>query len=370
MFTPVVRYLPVFYLPMIGRNASHGTYRWSLRRVADRFRGKVDAVYSSWLYPDGVVGTKLASELGVPSWIMVLGSDTFHLENSLRRREILRACNSASGVICVAPHLKRRLVDAGAEEAKIHVVPNGVDAELFHYRPKEDAWADLRGQEMDCSTKPLEEKLEENSREKVQPLGSKENNFQFSIFNFQFPTPLILFVGNLVPVKGPDVLLEAFARLAGGQSPELSDPESRIIALCTIGDGPMRGDLARQARRLGIADRVLFLGNRPHEEVALWMNAADCLCLASRDEGMPNVVLEALACGLPVAATDVGGCREMLAGEPACRLARSEDPVDLAGAILGVLNAAVNRADLAARHGERSWNTMAREILARLTIEK
>lgn len=55
-----------------------------------------------------------------------------------------------------------------------------------------------------------------------------------------------------------------------------------------------------------MADSVRFVGSRPHEEMALWMNVADCLCLPSRSEGMPNVVLEALACGRPVVASRVG----------------------------------------------------------------
>ncbi len=74
----------------------------------------------------------------------------------------------------------------------------------------------------------------------------------------------------------------------------------------------MRRELEKQADELGIRESVHFPGNRPHEEVALWMNAADCLCLPSRSEGMPNVVLEAVASGLPVVATEVGAVREVL----------------------------------------------------------
>jgi glycosyltransferase involved in cell wall biosynthesis len=64
--------------------------------------------------------------------------------------------------------------------------------------------------------------------------------------------------------------------------------------------------LQRLAEKLGIADHVQFLGQLPQDQVALWMNAADCLVLPSKSEGTPNVVLEALACGTPVVATPVG----------------------------------------------------------------
>jgi glycosyltransferase involved in cell wall biosynthesis len=129
----------------------------------------------------------------------------------------------------------------------------------------------------------------------------------------------------------------------------------------------MRGDLARQARRLGIADRVLFLGNRPHEEVALWMNAADCLCLTSRSEGMPNVALEAVASGLPVVATDVGGVAELVGGGPEGLVVRAGGR-DVAGrvaaALWDALRAPADRERMASRGARsHSWETQAERLI-------
>jgi glycosyltransferase involved in cell wall biosynthesis len=104
----------------------------------------------------------------------------------------------------------------------------------------------------------------------------------------------VLFVGNLVAVKGADRLLSAFARLR---------TQARLVI---IGDGPCRRRLVALARDLGVAATVRFLGCQSQPEVAEWMRRSDCLCLPSRSEGMPNVVVEALACGTPVVATDVG----------------------------------------------------------------
>jgi len=317
-------YVPAGYVPLLGRNWSSRLYADSLRFVAREWND-ADSVLAAWLYPDGAAVARIGQEVGARVWIMVQGSDTFHPKHSVRRREILRACASAAGVICVASHLKRRLVDAGVDAEKVHVVPNGVDTGVFGYRERAGARRELVERGL-CAE------------------GGAGGRW-------------ILFVGNLVPVKNPQLLLEAFeavARMAPAGS------SSRLIV---VGDGPLRRSLEAQAARAGVAGSARFVGVRPTEEVATWMAASDCLCLCSRDEGMPNVVLEALACGLPVVATDVGACRELLAGEASCRLVRSGEAGALAEAIRAALDTAVNRPELAARHGTRTWGTMAEEIL-------
>jgi glycosyltransferase involved in cell wall biosynthesis len=139
----------------------------------------------------------------------------------------------------------------------------------------------------------------------------------------------------------------------------------------------MRKQLEKQAQDLGISDSVTFLGSRPHNEVALWMNAADCLCLPSRSEGMPNVVIEALASGLPVVAADVGGVRELLENERECRLIAVKPTSDgscpsgssclvpeLAKALKEVLELDIDRAAISGRNRNRfSWRKQARAIL-------
>jgi teichuronic acid biosynthesis glycosyltransferase TuaC len=352
-------YKPVWYMPVLGRSLNSWTYRKSLSRIKSQ-ASNTDVVFSTWLYPDGVAATQFAWEAGKPAWIMVQGSDTSHLESPLRRRVILDACGKAAGIICVWKGLAERLISVGVDAKKIHVVPNGVDGELFRYRTKEEA-------------------------------GKK-----LSVISHQWSSKIVLFVGNLVPVKGPDILLEAWACMKSNcrmpnNAPGKSDCSSNVSTpiltrvaakppgeaghshthtLLIIGSGPMRAALERRARKLGIGDSVVFLGSRPHEEVALWMNIADCLCLPSRSEGMPNVVIEAVSSGLPVVASEVGGCREVLAEEvAACRLAPAGESKAFSDALRDLIEVDTNRAGMAARQSARySWKQQAGEILRLMNL--
>jgi teichuronic acid biosynthesis glycosyltransferase TuaC len=326
---PSTRYVPVFYLPVVGRGVSHRTYASSLRRAGlAALSADADVVYASWMYPDGAA-LGMALPVAKPLWLMVLGSDTLHLEHAPRRRAILAAANRARGIVCVCRALAERMIDMGVANEKVHVVPNGVDTTMFRPVPRPEAFERLRS-----SGAPAMDRIDAAS-------------------------PLILFIGNLVPVKGPDVMLRAWAEFM--KSTASGMPDSGTPRLLFIGDGPMRAALQRSAHELGVADSVCFAGARSHGELPLWLNAASGLCLTSRNEGMPNVVLEALAVGLPVVATDVGACREMLEGRRTAWLAPTEDTGALASALDDVLRIAP---DTGRNSGPgRSWHDQAREIL-------
>lgn len=323
-------FLPVPYVPVFSRNRGPRVYALTMRSLTDRVAA-TDVVYASWLFPDGVAATHLAARCRRPSWTMVLGSDTFHLQQPARRRQIVAASGHAAGLVCVCRLLADRLVRAGVPSSKTHVVPNGVDPSVFRYRSRVEGMAGL----VAC-----------------------RGDFDSPSWLARPGGPVVLFVGNLVHVKGPDILsraFDSFRRLRGAIAP---------VRLVVIGEGPMRAELERWALSPGLAGSVFFAGCRPHHEVAMWMNVADCLCLPSRSEGMPNVVLEAAASGLPVVAADVGACREMVGGDP---LARVVDPGDASGMAeaMALLSSASDetRQALAQRHGRRTWGDQARAIL-------
>jgi glycosyltransferase involved in cell wall biosynthesis len=160
------------------------------------------------------------------------------------------------------------VTELGIPRERIRVQHNGVDGERFRIRDRSAA---------------------------RQRLGVAEDR------------QLVTFVGNLVPEKGVDVLIDAMGALEGAGTENLE--------LALVGAGGMAEALRQRAGALGIGPRVRFCGRRPHEEIADWITAADLFCLPSLREGCPNVVLEALASGRPVVASRVGGVPELIREE-------------------------------------------------------
>jgi glycosyltransferase involved in cell wall biosynthesis len=134
----------------------------------------------------------------------------------------------------------------------------------------------------------------------------------------------LLFVGNLVMSKGLDVLFRAMRLLTdAGQNPQLT----------IVGVGPERSSLERLADRLGIADRVIFKGFIPLNELAPSYRESDLFVLPSRYEGLGLVLVEAALCGLPVVATRIGGIPEAVIDGQTALLVPPDDPQALASGI-------------------------------------
>jgi len=157
------------------------------------------------------------------------------------------------------------------------------------------------------------------------------------------PDPVtVLSVGRFAPQKNNAGLLRA----AAGAARKVSRP----FRLELVGDGPERGSLAALAGALGLADRVAFLPWQPREALLARYQGAHLLALASYEEGMPNVVLEAMACGLPILGTRIGGTEELVSDGDNGLLVPPGDEAALAGA----LAALVEDDGLRARMGARS----------------
>ncbi len=307
---------PIFwYLPGVMRQWHGRAYlvsAWpALRAAAETLRP--EALLATWLYPDAWAGLIAARRLGLPLVVKLHGSDLLTLRDDPARRPYLRqVLAQADRVVAVSRPLATAARELGAPAERLRVVANGVDQEMFRPGDRLAARRELG----------------------LPPDG-----------------PLLLFVGRLVAVKGPDTALAALARTTG-------------VRLALVGDGPLAMELRRQAAGLGLSDRVTWAGERPHAEIVRWLAACDGLLLSSRSEGEPNVALEALAAGRPVAATAVGGVPEVIGeGRGGC-LARPQDPDDLAHAITRLLARTWDPAALRGLVADRSWPASAARLLA------
>ncbi len=180
----------------------------------------------------------------------------------------------------------------------------------------------------------------------VTPLLEVEESSQFS-----FQKPFIATIGRLVEEKGLDLLLHAFARLAN------SFPH---WTLNVFGEGPLRINLEALRDKLGLSERIRFHGliRNPYEV----LNQADLFVLSSRTEGFPNSMLDAMACGLPVIATDCpSGPREIIHDGEDGLLVPTEDKEQLSMAMQRLMG---NEAD------RRRLGNNARKISQRYTLER
>ncbi len=275
-------------LPKVGMSSApflmYAALRISLAEIL-KARFRFDLIDAHYFYPDGVAAALLGRSLGRPVVITARGTDVNLIpEYPLPRRLVRWAAAQAAGVVAVSEALRERLIELGVPGSRVEVLRNGVDLELF--APQDRAVA---------------------RRELGLDAGGR----------------LVLSVGWLIPRKGHDLAIRAAAAM----------PE---VTLMIVGDGPQGAALKRLAAELGSSERVRFLGSLPQERLARVYSAADVLLLASSREGLPNVVLEALACGTPVVATAVWGTPEVVAPE-AGRLVRERTPEAIAGALRALL---------------------------------
>jgi glycosyltransferase involved in cell wall biosynthesis len=162
--------------------------------------------------------------------------------------------------------------------------------------------------------------------------------------------PTLISVGNLIPLKGHDLVIEALTLLPG-------------VRLLVCGEGSMRAQLERTARRCLVADRVRFLGQIKHEDLNRYYSAADVLVLASSREGWPNVLLEAMACGTPVVATAVGGIPEFVHDPRAGRIVLDRTAPAIAYAVSTLLNNLPARRDVREYATQFGWEDTTRRLL-------
>lgn len=257
---PLLPKVGMIFTPWLMAAAMRPVIRQMLRN-GEQF----DAIDAHYFYPDGVAAVMLGRTFNKPVVITARGSDLNLISQyALPRRMIQWAAGRAAGLITVCQALKDVLIELGVPGERVTVLRNGVDLKFF--QPSQDRAALRR--------------------------------------SLKITGTALLSVGNLIESKGHDLIIRALAQL----------PDTRLL-IAGGGDG---GESFRNlAQSLGVADRVTFLGSINHEALRDYYGAVDILVLASRREGMANVLLEAMACGTPIVASNVGGTPEVIAAPEA-----------------------------------------------------
>jgi len=299
-----------FYPPLIGRSLH--AFCWLFSLLTQKWRRlrhlPYDCMLLSWAYPDAAAAGWLARRMGIPYVVKVHGSDlNVKAEQAWLRPQIRHALLGAQGVVAVSRALADKVVALGVEPSRVHVLYNGVEPDLFTPGSLSEARAKL--------SLPQDERI-------------------------------VLYVGNLKDTKGCLDLVEAFPRVL------LSHPDANLFF---IGSGPCKDAVVQRSAALGCANRVRLVGPIEHFALGDWFRAADLLCLPSHNEGVPNVVLEAMACGTPVVATRVGGIPEVLP-EHAGVLVEAHDRVGLGGALVDALGKSWNGPAIAAYASRFRWD--------------
>lgn len=229
---------------------------------------RMTIMHTHAVLPSGLAGVLLAKKFKIPHICTIHGSDVniypyFSKLSFLLTKYALKRC---AHIVAVSNKLKGKTLCIEEGLNNISVIHNGADSGQFFPIPKETA---------------------------KERLGINENR------------KIILFIGNLNPVKGVNYLIEAFNLF-------LRDTRENNVVLFLIGDGEEREKLTFLARSLRIEEKVFILGRKPHGEIPLWLNIADIFVLPSVSEGFPTIIPEALMCGVPVIASDVGGISEII----------------------------------------------------------
>lgn len=237
-----------------------------LREIKKQF--DFNLIDAHFAYPDGYAATLLGKWFKVPVTITLRGTEVPLSKLSGRKNRMMKALKNASKIFSVANSLKDHVVQLGADREKIEVVGNGVDTHKFYPVDK-----DLARQQLNVSKS----------------------------------AKVIISVGGLVDRKGFHRVLDVM--------PELIKKIPNLMFLIVGGDSPeggIRSRLEAQVQQLNLQEHVRFLGTLPSAELKIPLSAADVFVLATANEGWANVFLEAMACGLPVVTTDVGGNNEVV----------------------------------------------------------
>ncbi len=309
-------YFPYFFIPRLARWSYGVTMFMSSTIVLPKLLGRQrpDMIYATWAYPDAFAAICLGRLLNIPVVVKIHGSDINEQPNYMGVGKMISWCLSqAGGIVSVSHDLAKKVIDLGVDKSRVKVIYNGLDASLFY---------------------PMEK---QKCRETL-----KINK----------DASIILYVGNLKEKKGCLDLFDAFAKFK---------QNDRRIELVYIGGGACEQTIKAKTKQHNLEGLVHLIGQQKHDVLPLWMGAADLVVLPSYAEGVPNVLLEAMACARPVVASNVGGIPEVVPNTCGI-LVSPADSVQLYNAMDQALKQSWNIDALVSNAAQFSWEKNAKSI--------
>ncbi len=284
-----------------------------------KHRNEFNIIDSHFAYPDGYAATLLGKWLKVPVTITLRGTEVPLAKMQGRKVRMLKAISNAARVFSVANSLKQHVGVLGADTKKIRVVGNGVDINKFY---------------------PLDKKTQ---REEL---------------NIPDHAKVLISVGALVDRKGFHRVIEVL--------PELVKQYPELIYLIVGGESPegnIKDRLIQQVSMLKLENHVRFLGALPSTELNKPLSSADVFVLSTANEGWANVFLEAMACGLPVVTTDVGGNREVVNNDELGIIISFGDKSALVNALLQSLERKWHKNSIIQYAQSNAWDTRVKILV-------
>ncbi|MDD2658227.1 MAG: glycosyltransferase [Methylococcales bacterium] len=284
-----------------------------------KLRKQFNIIDAHFAYPDGYAATLLGKWLKIPVTITLRGTEVPLSKMPGRKKRLMTALKNSARIFSVSGSLKNHVVALGALSDKIRVIGNGIDVVKFYPLTKTFARAEL---------------------------------------NIPEDAKVLVSVGALVDRKGFHRVIEVL--------PALVDKYSELIYLIVGGDSPegdIRERLAQQVKMLKLEKHVRFLGAYPSEKLKIPLSAADLFVLATANEGWANVFLEAMACGLPVITTEVGGNKEVVNDPSLGAVVPFGDSESLLAAIFQGLETAWDRPLIIQYARENSWDSRVKILM-------
>ena len=305
-----VTYIPYPVLPVVSRPLNGFVMANRLLPHVRRFQPEIILNYVA--YPDGYAAVRVGRALHVPVVLTAIGSDLNRIPDALCAKLTRSALRQADFTTTVSHDLAKTAIRLGAPVERVQAILNGCDTSVFKPQDRAAARAALG----------------------IDPAAET-----------------IVYVGRLDVRKGLIELVEAMAALR---------PQKPFVRCYLVGDGPDKPPIEQAIARVNAAEIITFIPPCATAEVARWMAAADLVTLPSYREGCPNVVVEALAAGRPVVATNVGGIPELM--DNTCgRLVPAMNVPALTRGLAETLAEPWDAQQIAARHS-RSWGDVAEDV--------